>query len=130
VNPLLLIVDDDPTVRTDLPVLLDQQYRCEAGEDLPSARARIERGGVELVLLDVHLGDGVTGFDLLDWLRDRDHAPSVVMMSDRPGVGIVVEAMRRGARSFLAKSANTPELLAALQAARGPEREHPKGEDE
>src|SRR6266498_1977283 len=71
VKPTILIVDDEPGVRTSLSgVLRDEGYSVEA---LPSGEAcldRVIRGGVDLILLDVWL-PGMDGLATLARLRER-----------------------------------------------------------
>jgi DNA-binding NtrC family response regulator len=85
----VLVVDDDPSIRLLCRVNLELEGCTvrEAGS-LDQARAEIGRGGVEVVLLDVHVGSR-DGAELLEEIR-RDHPGLPVAMltgsADHPAV--------------------------------------------
>lgn len=115
-KPIVLIVDDDPVFAKDLMLLLDQDYDCKWANSIASAQRMLAQDHVSLILLDVHLTNGETGFDFLNGAKDLLKIP-VVMISERPDVAVVVEAMRWGVFSFLPKNVETMELKETMQKA-------------
>src|SRR5205085_11788723 len=71
VKPIILIVDDEPGVRSSLGgVLRDEGYSVEAVPTGEACLERVTRGGIDLILLDVWL-PGMDGLATLARLRER-----------------------------------------------------------
>ncbi|HEU4698955.1 MAG TPA: response regulator [Gemmatimonadales bacterium] len=107
--PRVLVVDDDP----DMTRLLRAIIAAEgyAAHHVATGQAALEAaGGADIVLLDHHLPD-MRGLDVLEAIRARADAPSVVLVTAHGDVGVVAEALRRGADDFLAKDPALGELL-------------------
>ena len=102
-KPTILIVDDEPGVRTALSgVLRDENYSVEA---VPSGEAcldRVTRGGVDLILLDVWL-PGIDGLATLARLRERQVDAQVVLISGHGNIESAVRAIKMGAFDFVEK---------------------------
>jgi two-component system nitrogen regulation response regulator NtrX len=102
-KPTILIVDDEPGVRTALSgVLRDEDYSVEA---VPSGEAcldRVTRGGVDLILLDVWL-PGIDGLATLARLRERQVDAQVVLISGHGNIESAVRAIKMGAFDFVEK---------------------------
>jgi signal transduction histidine kinase len=76
-------VDDDADVLGALSVLLERWgYEVRAGRDMDQVGAwlRAEPTGPDILLLDYQLGQGETGFDVLDLLTVHGHRPDGVAM--------------------------------------------------
>jgi len=103
VKPTILIVDDEPGVRTALSgVLRDEGYSVEA---VPSGEAcldRVTRGAVDLILLDVWL-PGIDGLATLARLRERQVDAQVVLISGHGNIESAVRAIKMGAFDFVEK---------------------------
>jgi two-component system nitrogen regulation response regulator NtrX len=103
VNPTILIVDDEPGVRSSLSgVLRDEGYTVEA---VPSGEAcldRLTRGAVDLILLDVWL-PGMDGLATLARLRERQVDAQVVLISGHGNIESAVRAIKMGAFDFVEK---------------------------
>lgn len=79
--PLVLIVDDDESLRLLCRVNLELDgYRVAEAPTVAAAEEALARGGVDLILLDVHVGadDGV---ELMRSLRQRDHGAPVILFT-------------------------------------------------
>ena len=74
----LLIVDDDPQMRTLLSVILAESgYRVRSAEDGFSALAEIRKEIPDIILSDLNM-PGMSGFELLSVVRRRFPAIRVV----------------------------------------------------
>jgi DNA-binding NtrC family response regulator len=81
--PVVLVVDDDPGIRTMLEIALRAQgYRAESAADVPGAARLAATLKPTLVLLDIRLRDAV-GTDLLPVLPDRDRTMVVLMTASQ-----------------------------------------------
>ncbi len=102
-KPTILIVDDEPGVRSSLTgVLEDEGYAVEA---VPSGEAcldRVTRGAVDLIVLDVWL-PGMDGLATLQRLRERQVDSQVVLISGHGNIESAVRAIKMGAFDFVEK---------------------------
>jgi CheY-like chemotaxis protein len=78
----VLVVDDEDAVREFLVQALESRYEVTAAADAAQARAAMEHGGFDVVLLDLRLPDD-GGPRLIEWVRARVPAavPRVVFMT-------------------------------------------------
>ena len=121
-SPRLLVVDDEPDLRTLYELsLVREGYDVECAGSVEEAWALLSErgpGGYQLVITDMRLPDG-TGLDLL---RRMDHA-------GRPEKGIVitaygspenaVEALKAGAYDYLTKPVDLRQFRAVVASALG-----------
>ena len=85
------------------------------------ALAAIGGDAPDVILLDANFGRGATnaaeGFQWLGEILKRDPQAVVVMITAHGGVGIAVEAMKRGATDFVSKPWSNERLLATVRTA-------------
>src|ERR671930_689754 len=102
-KPTILIVDDEPGVRTALTgVLHDEGYAVEAVSSGEACLDRLTRGLVDLIVLDVWL-PGMDGLATLARLRERQVDAQVVMISGHGNIESAVRAIKMGAFDFVEK---------------------------
>jgi CheY-like chemotaxis protein len=109
----VLIVDDDPVVRRLGCDLLERFgytiLEAASGEECLEAYDR--RGAeIELVILDLNM-PGMGGANCLTHLMDRDAPPRVIIASGYPPKGTIKRTLKKGARGFIGKPFNLPEML-------------------
>src|SRR3990172_959003 len=102
-KPTILIVDDEPGVRTALSgVLRDEGYSVEAVASGEACLDRMTRGGVDLILLDVWL-PGMDGLATLARLRERQLDAQGVLISGHGNIESAVRAIKMGGFHFFQK---------------------------
>jgi two-component system, NtrC family, nitrogen regulation response regulator NtrX len=102
-NPTILVVDDEPGVRTALTgVLHDEGYTVEAVSSGEACLDRVTRGPVDLIVLDVWL-PGMDGLATLARLRERQVDAQVVLISGHGNIESAVRAIKMGAFDFVEK---------------------------
>src|SRR5437016_4354160 len=102
-KPTVLIVDDEPGVRTSLSgVLRDEGYAVESVSRGEAVLEPVTRGPVDLVVLDVWL-PGMDGLATLARLRERQIDAQVVLISGHGNIESAVRAIKLGAFDFLEK---------------------------
>src|ERR1700730_9664408 len=102
-KPTILIVDDEPGVRTALTgVLRDEGYAVEAVATGEACLDRVTRGAVDLIVLDVWL-PGMDGLATLARLRERQVDAQVVLISGHGNIESAVRAIKLGAFDFVEK---------------------------
>jgi two-component system KDP operon response regulator KdpE len=112
----VLVVDDDPTLRSTLAIGL----RAEGHEVLIAADGRtalqaLREDRPDVVVLDLGLPD-LSGVDVLANLRGWSTTP-VVVLSARADSAEKVQALDRGADDYVTKPFGMEELLARIRAA-------------
>ena len=102
-KPTILIVDDEPGVRSALGgVLRDEGYAVEAVPSGEACLERVTRGSVDLILLDVWL-PGMDGLATLARLRERQVDAQIVLISGHGNIESAVRAIKMGAFDFVEK---------------------------
>ncbi len=102
-KPTILIVDDEPGVRSSLSgVLKDEGYSVEAVASGEACLERVTRGVVDLIVLDVWL-PGMDGLATLARLRERQVDAQVVLISGHGNIESAVRAIKMGAFDFVEK---------------------------
>ncbi len=117
-TPHLLLVEDDPGLRTMLTdLLVDDGYRVEAAADgqrgLHLGLTRV----FDVMVLDRRL-PAIDGVDLLGRLRSRGVTVPVLMLSAMANPADRVVGLDAGAEDYLGKPFDVDELLARLRALR------------
>lgn len=118
----ILIIDDNPAVRTTLRlVLADEDCEIAAVGNPQLIPALLQGGNTDAVLLDMNFDNGrLDGADGLFWLRrikESPDAPAVVLITAFGDVPLAVEAMKLGAEDFVTKPWDNDELKAKLRRA-------------
>jgi DNA-binding NtrC family response regulator len=113
----LLIVDDDPRIRTSLArALRDERTEVRTAEDGEHALAALGESAAGVVLADLKM-PGMSGLDLLRLLRQRMPDVDVVLMTAYEDLPTVAAAMREGAADFLVKPLDLHQLRRVLDRA-------------
>ena len=116
---LILIVDDDASLRAELGAQLqsDGEFSAEEADTVAAAEAKLGEGATHFgaVLLDVTLPDG-DGRDLCAALRRRGVRLPIIMLTGSDHEADVVRGLDSGANDYIAKPFRMAELLARLRA--------------
>jgi serine phosphatase RsbU (regulator of sigma subunit) len=108
VNPQILVADDQPDILQALRLLLvDAGFEVDLVSSVRDVVDRMAQRSYDLLLMDLNYTRDTTsgreGLDLLERVRAKDAALPVVVMTGWGSIETAVEAMRRGARSFVQK---------------------------
>ena len=113
----LLIVDDDPTIRTSLAEALADNGTTEVrvAENPHRALELLEGGMPDVILSDVRMPE-MDGLAFLRLLHERAPSVDVIMMTAYDDMPTVVSAMRQGAVEFLVKPLDLHQVRRVLTA--------------
>jgi len=115
--PLVLVVDDDPSVRKGLTRLLAAAgYAVETFASAREFLARPPHPGPCCLVLDVRM-PGLTGIQLQELLATTGRRMSIVFVTGHADVRTSVKAMKAGAVDLLTKPVDARDLIAAIQRA-------------
>src|SRR5262247_2479670 len=101
--PSILIVDDEPGVRSALTgVLKDEGYDVDSAETGEACLERLATQVYDVVVLDIWL-PGMDGLATLARMRERQNDAQVVIISGHGNVESAVRAIKMGAFDFVEK---------------------------
>lgn len=111
----LLLVDDDRELCALMTEYFSGQgYHVESVYDGLAALARVARGGLDVIILDVML-PVIQGFDVLRQIRKRSSIP-IIMLTARTQHSDRIDGLNYGADDYLPKPFEPDELLARIRA--------------
>jgi len=114
-TPLILVVDDDATIRRTLAAELQAEgYEVSEAADGRAALAAFEREEPDLVLTDLAM-PVADGFEVVAGVRKSGATP-VLVLSVRGADSDKIRALDLGADDYVTKPFSLPELLARVRA--------------
>src|SRR6266545_662820 len=116
-QPRLLVVEDDPGVRTTIVTCLELEgYTVDAASSTKEAIDRLAAASYPIVISDIYIDDR-TGLDVLEAARRKDPACSVILMTARGTMETVMAATRGGAFDYIAKPFELDRMLETVKRA-------------
>jgi DNA-binding NtrC family response regulator len=109
-RPRVLIVDDEPSVRESLRIVLKNQADLTVVGSGEEALQQLEGGRFQVMLLDI-LMPGMDGLEVLERTRAVEPPPHVIMLTATKTVKTAVQAMKLGAFDYLTKPFDVDELI-------------------
>jgi DNA-binding NtrC family response regulator len=127
----ILVIDDEAAMRLGLKEVLGRAgYEVELASDGEEGIARIDKGGLDVVITDLRM-PGKDGMQVLRHAAQNDPNLLVYMISAHGDVPTAVEAMKNGAVDFIQKPFKIDEVRARVRAGldkRELKRKYPKGD--
>jgi two-component system response regulator RegA len=110
----LLIVEDDADFAAALARAMQKRgAEVALARDAGEAQSVADRFAPSHAVVDLKL-PGESGLKVVEQLAARTPAPAIVVLTGYASIATAVEAVRLGARHYLAKPADADEILAAL----------------
>lgn len=107
----ILLVDDEANILKVLSAILRKNgYEVHTSKTAEEAVGKAEREKIDTIITDYKL-PGMNGAELLASLKARGSTIPVIMLTAYGTIEKAVDAMRKGAFSYLAKPVNPDELL-------------------
>jgi DNA-binding NtrC family response regulator len=111
----ILVVDDEPALLRGIAAgLAAEGYRVLEADHSAAAYEHLGREVVDLVLLDLRLGQE-NGFEVLAAIRADWPDTAVIMLTAHGELSTAVEAIKRGAFDFFPKPFDFEKLLVSVQ---------------
>lgn len=111
----ILVVDDDTEIRHLLRTALEREgYAVSEANDAATTKSRLDKGGIDLITLDLSLGadDGLT---LARKIRARSDIPIIMVTGKGDAIDRVV-GLELGADDYVSKPFNLREVVARVRA--------------
>jgi sigma-B regulation protein RsbU (phosphoserine phosphatase) len=107
-TPRILVADDQQDILQALRLLLtDAGFETDLVSSVKDVMGSLSRSSYDLLLMDLNYTRDTTsgreGLELLDFVRGHDTTLPIVVMTGWGTIDTAVEAMRRGAKSFVQK---------------------------
>ena len=120
VTPSILIADDQPDILDALRLVLKTAgFEADSASSIETIRERLLARRYDLLLMDLNYARDTTsgreGLDLLSEVLGRDPLLPVIVMTGWGTIETAVEAMRRGARTFVHKPWDNAELVRTVR---------------
>ncbi|HEX2979391.1 MAG TPA: sigma-54 dependent transcriptional regulator [Anaerolineaceae bacterium] len=113
----VLVVDDEENARLIITdYLTPKGYEVIGVPTLAEARACIQKGTADIILLDVNLPDGY-GPNLLYETNHLPLRPPIILITAYGDIDMAVDAMKNGAHDFLQKPIQLTQLEQSIQRA-------------
>ena len=114
VRELLVVEDDDAFARTLQRSFERRGYRVLRAADLDGVRVLLEQIRPGYAVVDLKLAAGGSGLACVQVLHEHDPDMVIVVLTGYASIATAVEAIKLGARHYLAKPANTDDIEAAF----------------
>jgi two-component system response regulator RegA len=113
-KPELLIVEDDPSFRRALGRSFERRgYSVTACERAEALQSLLKTVSPAFAVVDLKLA-GTSGLDCVRILHQHDPAMKIVVLTGFASITTAVEAIKLGARHYLAKPSNADDIEAAF----------------
>lgn len=110
---ILLVEDDETFARVMIKALENREYQVAHAASLDSAEELASKGRFAYAILDLNLG-GETSLSLIPRLKQSNADIRILILTGYASIATAVEAIKLGADNYLAKPADTDEILSAL----------------
>ena len=113
-TPRLLVVDDEPDLRTLYELtLLKIGYQVDAASDMAEARQCLAAERYDLLITDMRLPDGL-GLDLVRELQTAQRSEKSIVVTAYGSAESAVDALKAGAFDYLTKPVDLTQFRAAV----------------
>ena len=110
----ILIIDDEQSIQESLAgILEDEGFEALTASSAEEGIELIAEKRIDLVLLDIWLGDTMDGMTALELIKERFNLP-VIMISGHGTIETAVLATRKGAFDFVEKPLSYDKIILAI----------------
>ncbi len=111
----MLIVDDDDGFRAILRRHMEKRgFSCMDAATAEAAIALVHEQTFSHAIIDLNLGSGASGLDVLRQLQQQQSQCQSVILTGFASIATAVEATKHGAAQYLPKPATADEIIAAF----------------
>lgn len=111
---LLVVEDDDALARTLQRSFARRGYELARAASLEQVKEILPRHRPHFAVVDLKLEGEASGLACVQYLHEQDPQMVIVVLTGFASIATAVEAIKLGARHYLAKPANTDDIEAAF----------------
>ena len=105
----ILVVDDDTGILESFDVLLGEEHDMVSAQSGDEALQKLRAAPYQLVFLDIKM-PGMSGIEVLRWIRSQPAAPRVVIVTALPNEEYEEEARLLGIDEYVKKPFDVGEI--------------------
>ncbi len=110
----ILIIDDEISIQESLKgILEDEGFAALSTSSAEAGIPLVEEENIDLVLLDIWLGENMDGLKALEKIKDISDIP-VIMISGHASIETAVKATRKGAYDFIEKPLSYDKIILSI----------------
>jgi putative nucleotidyltransferase with HDIG domain len=114
-KPRILIIDDEPLMRSSLTAALDGVAACvDTADCVEEGLNALHRQKYDIVLADMYL-PGASGLELLAMSKSAHWDHALILITGRPELDQVISALRLGVYDFLIKPICVRDLTESIE---------------
>ena len=115
----ILIIDDEKEICESIKMILEyENYDVDYTTDAETGLKKLEYNTYDALLLDIQMPK-ITGFEVLNWLKEKNIELSVIMISAYGNLENAIKATKLGAFDFIEKPIDRDKLLISIRNAIG-----------
>ncbi len=112
----ILIVDDELSICVTLAMALEAKYEVQYATDAEAGLKMLQQQSFHLVFLDLRIGER-DGMEVLERIKETDSTIAVIIITAYGSIDSSVEAMKRGAFTYLSKPLHIDEAMICVEQA-------------
>ncbi|MCK5515297.1 MAG: sigma-54-dependent Fis family transcriptional regulator [Desulfobulbaceae bacterium] len=113
-NKRILLIDDEISIQKSLSgILEDEGFASICASSAEEGLELLETWNIDLILLDIWLGDNMDGMTALEKIKEKFDIP-VIMISGHGTIETAVQATRKGAYDFIEKPLSYDKIILAI----------------
>jgi len=111
----ILIIDDEKEICESLSMILEYEgYVVDKTNDAENGLKKLEYNSYDALLLDIQMPK-MTGFEVLNWIKENKIQISTIMISAHSNLGNAIKATKMGAFDFIEKPIDRDKLLISIR---------------
>ncbi|MEW6652320.1 MAG: sigma-54 dependent transcriptional regulator [Bacteroidota bacterium] len=111
----VLIIDDERTICESIRMILEyENYLVDYTTDSIEGLAKLEYGDYNALLLDINMPEK-NGFEVLNWMREKEIDIKTIVISAHSSIENAVKATKLGAYDFIEKPIDRDKLLIGVR---------------
>ena len=111
----IIVIDDEREICESIKMILEyEDYFVDYTTDSVKGLQKLEYGSYDALLLDIQM-PSKNGFEVLNWLREKEIDLKVIMISAHGSVENAVKSTKLGAFDFLEKPIDRDKLLISVR---------------
>lgn len=111
----ILVIDDEREICESIKMILEyEDYFVDYTTDSIKGLQKLEYGNYDALLLDIQM-PGKNGFEVLNWLHEKEIEIKIIMISAHASVENAVKSTKLGAFDFLEKPIDRDKLLISVR---------------